>query len=283
MVRKKLRGAVVQVDCQPGKVTENVELTLTLARNAISDHANVVVLPELFNTGYGFPEYDPALAEKIPGPTSQECQKLANETGALIVGAIIEKAGNHLYDTAFICRPNRRIQTYRKVHLWKGEEKRFRPGRRLLPPVLFQGARVGVLICHDLRYAEAARTLALMGADILVYPSAFGAARFYSWDIQTRARAMENGVFAMFANRTGQDKDIGFAGHSRIVDPYGKPLVDLAEGVVGYTTADIDLEQIRKARTEVPQLPQLNPVVYRYLNWGPEGQSRSREAKRGRH
>lgn len=122
-----------------------------------------------------------------------------------------------------------------------------------------------MLICHDVRYAEAARTLALAGAQILAYPSAFGAPRFYSWDNQTRARAMENGVFAMFADRAGQDGDIKFAGHSRIVDPYGKPIVDLAEDVEGYAIADMDLNLIQKARDEVPQLPQINARVYRYI------------------
>jgi len=267
MRKKTIRGAVVQLKCEAGAVAANTEKALSLAESAVADGASVVALPELFNTGYGFPETDRELAEEIPGPTTERCLLFSQRTGALLVAAILERSGEDLYDTAIVCGPDGSLKTYRKVHLWKGEERRWKRGTRLLPPVSFAGIKVGVLICHDLRYPEAARSLALRGATLLIYSSAFGAPRLYSWDNQTRARAMENGVFAMFANRTGKDGDIEFAGHSRIVDPFGKPLVDLSESVEGYATADMNLEMVETARAEVPQLPQINPRLYSYLRW----------------
>jgi predicted amidohydrolase len=265
MRRTRIRGAVIQMDCVRGNVSENVAKALAFAVSAAADGVELIVLPEMFNTGYGFPETDEELAETIPGPTTEQCRRLSEESGAMFVAAILERAGDQFYDTAIICRPRKSLRTYRKLHLWKGESARWKRGRRLLPPVYFAGVRVGVLICHDLRYPEAARSLALDGAQVLVYPSAFGAPRFYSWDNQTRARAMENGVFAMFANRTGQDGEIKFGGHSRILDPFGKPLVDLAEDVEGYATADMDIALMERARSEAPQLPQVRPHAYLYL------------------
>ncbi|MFN4183114.1 MAG: carbon-nitrogen hydrolase family protein, partial [bacterium] len=125
--------------------------------------------------------------------------------------------------------------------------------------------KIGMLICHDLRYPEACRSLVFKGAQIVLVPSAFGKSRVYSWDVQTRARAMENGIFILYANRVGEEPDFAFCGNSRIVNPWGKPVVSLSDSAEGLATAEISLDDIPKAREEIPQLPQVRPHIYRYL------------------
>ncbi len=252
------------MDCVLGEKEENWKEVEKWTEAAADEKVQLVLFPELFSTGYKVEEQDELLAEPIPGPTTEFCLHLARKYQLWLCGAIIEKAKAGLYDTAFLISPKKLVGIYRKTHFWKGEEKRFRRGRSF-PVFRTKLGAIGLLICHDLRYPEAVRTLALNGAQILLVPSAFGKLRTYSWDVQTRARAMENGIFAFYANRVGQEPDFDFCGNSRIVNPWGKPIVSLSDSAEGMATADISLRDIPKAREEIPQLQQVRPKIYRYL------------------
>ncbi len=261
---KTLRVAVIQMQCAPGQKETNLQQAVELVERALEKGAELVLLPELFNTGYMVVGQEADLAEPIPGPTTERLQRYAEEAGVLIAGAILRRAGSRIYDAGFLLRPRRKPKIYHKVHLWKGEEKRWSAGRRLLPPVAFRGWKIGLLICNDLRFPEAARTLVLQGANLLLYSSAFGHARLYSWENQTRARSMENGIFTAYANLCGEEAGIRFAGRSRIVDPWGTALVNLSD-TPGLACADLQPHWIQEARQEVPQLEQLRPWIYKYL------------------
>ncbi|MFN4182854.1 MAG: carbon-nitrogen hydrolase family protein, partial [bacterium] len=124
-----IRAAVVQMDCVLGEKEKNLESIRQWIEAGADEKAQIVVLPELFNTGYQTAEQDSELAEPIPGPTTEFCLALAQKYGVWICGAIMEKTKRGIYDTAFLISPQKLVGTYRKTHLWKGEEKRFLRGR----------------------------------------------------------------------------------------------------------------------------------------------------------
>ncbi|MGH8104289.1 MAG: carbon-nitrogen hydrolase family protein, partial [bacterium] len=130
----RLRVAVVQMDCELDDRSANLEKAFHFVGQAVEEGAKLIVLPELFATGYRTEETDGALAEKIPGPTTRALLGICREKKVFIVGCTIEKAaGGVLYDTAFLVGPHRYLGKYRKIHLWKGEEKRFARGTELQP------------------------------------------------------------------------------------------------------------------------------------------------------
>jgi len=263
-LNRKLRVAVVQMDCVKYEKETNLQKAMEWIDEAEKQGAQLVLLPELFTTGYLTPSKDTELAETLPGPTTERLLSIYQKKGIYLGGCILERARTRIYDTAFLLGPEGYVGKYRKVHLWKGESARFTRGNVIQPFETALGC-VGLLICHDVRFPEAVRTLSLQGAQIVLFPSAFGKARLYSWDIQTRARSMENGIFTLFADRVGEENGLVFAGHSRIVDPWGRVLCEVTEAE-GIAVADLDFSWIQKAREEVPQLQQVAPRAYRYLS-----------------
>ncbi len=143
------------------------------------------------------------------------------------------------------------------LNLWDRDRLYFEPGSG---PVVCSTpvGRIGLLICYDLGFPEMARSLALLGADIVCAPSAFGAPRLYAWDLSTRSRALENGFFIVAANRVGREKDSVFVGHSRIVAPDGGVLAEIALGA-GAAAAELNLEAIATQRAALSYLRDLRP------------------------
>ncbi|MCK9906111.1 carbon-nitrogen hydrolase family protein, partial [Frankia sp. Cpl3] len=122
-------------------------------------------------------------------------------------------------------------------------------------------ARLGMQICYEVGFPEGARILTLKGADIVVFPSAFGQARLYAWDLATRSRALENGLYVIAANRTGTEKgETTFGGTSRIVDPQGTVIAQAVqedEAII----SEIDLSLVTEQRRTIPYLRDWNKRV----------------------
>ncbi len=224
--------------------------------------ARLIVLPELFSTGYRTEEMDDQLAQSIPGQTSKWMQKLCENHDIVLVASILESGRAHglIYDTALAVDANGVLGIYRKIHLWDMENLRFAKGQEFTN-VNLGFARLGMQICYEVGFPEGARILTLKGADILAYPSAFGNARLYAWDVATRARALENGVYLIAANRSGKEKgETVFAGHSRIINPKGEVMAEATlENEV--LVADIDLGFVARQRRELPYLRDLNRTL----------------------
>ncbi|SHI60494.1 carbon-nitrogen hydrolase family protein [Desulfofundulus thermosubterraneus] len=249
--------AAVQMKCFPGNKEKNLQKALTLIDDARSKGAELIVLPELFLTGYRVEEEDLALAETIPGYAVEQLGKYAREKKVFLAGTIMEVGVKRgvVYNTAFLIGPDGLIGTYRKVHLWDREQLRWACGEEY-PVFPTPFGRVGIQICYEVGFPESARILTLKGADMLLYPSAFGLPRLYAWDLATRSRALENGVFLIAANRSGQEKDTQFAGHSRIVNPQGKVLAE-AKNDDEAIVATVDLAEIAEQRRRIPYLKDL--------------------------
>lgn len=259
----KFKVAAVQMDCEIGNVESNLAKAKKLIDKAIKKEAKVIVLPELFNTGYRVEENDSNLSETLYGNTIKWMHKIAETYDIVLIAAIIEKieVEGVFYDTAVIVDKTGLINKYRKVYLWDQENTRFKKGDEYY--VENNGEiKIGLQICYEIGFPEGARLLALQGANILVYPSAFGKKRFYAWDIASRARALENGCYLIASNRIGIEKnETEFGGRSRIVSPRGEVLQELG-GEEGVIVSEIDLESVIKQRLEIPYLRDLNYRLY---------------------
>jgi predicted amidohydrolase len=255
-----VKVAAIQMDCIPGNRKDNLAKSISLLEESIDCGAKLVVLPELFSTGYWVKDLDMELAETIPGETTLTLESIAKERNIYISGAILEhgEARGLIYDTAFIITPKGNHGIYRKICLWDTEKNRFKSASA--SPSVFNSdiGYIGLQICYEIGFPEGARMLTMQGADILLYPSAFGKPRLYIWDIATRSRAIENGVYLIAANRSGTEDNgkIEFAGHSRIVNPKGEILAQ-AENTDQVILADLDLNMIAEQRRAVPYLSDL--------------------------
>lgn len=216
--------------------------------------ADLVVLPELFATGYFFRSSDDArsVAEDArTGPTALRLGRWASESGATFVAGLVEREGDRLYNSAVVVSPRGWEGTYRKVHLYYEEKNHFAPGNlgfRTFDLATSAGAsyRLGVMICFDWCFPEAARTLALWGAEVIAHPS-----NLVRPDCPRAMpiRALENRVFTVTANRTGEESNgretLRFIGQSRICDPRGQVLAEAGPATTTVLTATVDPEAAR--------------------------------------
>ena len=191
---------------------------------------DLLMLPELATSGYLFTSREEVekLAEPIPGPTTEFLRQIAREREMHIVVGLPERDGDALYNSAALVSPQGIVTHYRKAHLFYEEKLYFQPGDTGFPVVDIEGVKVGLLICYDHMFPEAARTLTLQGAQIIRHPSNLvmpGKGQFTS-----RVRALENRVFWVLANRWGVEerggKRLHYTGESQIVSPDGSLLAE---------------------------------------------------------
>jgi len=261
----KIKVSAVQMDCILGDLEANLKKAEGLLDQALAAGAKWVIFPELFNTGYWVPDRDMELAEHIPdGRTTQWMIALAKKHGILISGCILEhgEAEGVVYDTALTVDGNGLLGKYHKVHLWDSENTRFSNGAEVPDPIRVGELCIGMQICYEIGFPELSRLQVLRGANVMIYPSAFGRARYYAWDINSRARALENGMFVIALNRAGVDDDtVFFGGHSRIVAPDGSVIVEagMDDEVI---SAELDLDLVAQNRRTIPYLRDLNrPLI----------------------
>jgi len=209
--------------------------------------ADLLVLPELATSGYLFTgrEEVEALAEPIPGPTTEFLQQIARESGMHIVIGLPERSGDALYNSAALVGPQGVVAHYRKAHLFYEEKLYFQPGDTDFPICKVRDAKVGLLICYDHMFPEASRTLALQGVQLIVHPSNLvmpGKGQFTS-----SVRALENRVFWALANRWGTeergDRRLQYTGESQIVAPDGSLLVEAPSEGDALRIVEIDPSQ----------------------------------------
>ena len=242
-----IQAGFLQTKPEFGAVEEN----LGHARNLWGERkADLLVLPELFNTGYQFQSLAEArsLSELVPdGPTTGFLMDWARETGMTLVAGLAEREGKVLYNSAVIVGPNGFIGKFRKAHIFDSENNFFEPGN--LPFTVFDAgfARIGIMICFDWRFPETARTLALQGADIIAHPSNLVLPHCPQAMI---TRCLENRVYAVTSDRVGTEKrapgdPLRFIGQSQVVDPGGTVLVRASGDQEEAHVVEINLEKAR--------------------------------------
>ena len=183
----------------------------------------LVVLPELWSSGFDYPTL-PDLARKTT-ELLQELKKLSAQYKIILAGSLAEEDNGRYYNTLYITGPEGRLGSYRKQRLFApmGEESFFTPGTGY-GPIDTPHGRLASLVCYDLRFPELARSQAAQGALFLVIAAQWPLERLDHWQTLVRARAIENQMFVIAANRCGATGDTEFAGHSLIVAPDGAVL-----------------------------------------------------------
>ena len=250
--------ACLQMQPSFGDVASNVERSLQLIDRAAADGANLVVLPELCNTGYVFASREEAfaIAEEIPdGPTVAAWAERAARHRLHLVAGICERAGNKLYNSAVVIGPAGYVGTYRKMHLWNEEALFFEPGNLGFPVFHTPIGRIGAAICYDGWFPETFRLCALQGADIVCVPTNWvpipGQAdgRQAMANILAMAAAHSNSMFIACADRVGVERGQPFEGQSLIVSYTGWPVAGPAsrdsEEII---LAKVDLGEARRKR-----------------------------------
>jgi len=236
-----MRIGFVQFDPHFGDKEYNLQRAEELVRGV---EAELLVLPELFNSGYLFLYRQEAakLAEPIPqGPTTQRLLRLARETDTHLVAGLAEEAGRRLYNSAILVSPAGWARTYRKSHLFVDEKTFFHPGDSGFLTFDIGAARLGLMVCFDWIYPESARILALKGADIICHPANLVLPYCQRAMI---TRCLENGLFIITANRTGTEsrgeKSLTYSGMSQITGPRGEVICSAGpdEEVVGVAQVD---------------------------------------------
>lgn len=219
-----IRVAVIQNDPVFGALQENMNAAL----EAIPADCDLAVLPELFATGYQFTDRQEAARwaeDPAAGPISSRLRSYAAEQDTVVVAGLAESAAGEIFNSALLVRPDGSWETYRKVHLFWNEKDIFTPGDLGFPVFEACGTTLGLMICFDWVFPEAARSLALGGARLICHPS--NLLLPYCYDAMV-TRCVENRVFAATANRVGTEHrcadPLTFNGLSQIVSPAGERL-----------------------------------------------------------
>jgi predicted amidohydrolase len=268
--------AAVQMGFDPKGREATITKALRFVEEAASQGANLVVLPEVFNMRYDsvVGQYDAKtydLAESIPGPTIDRVSAKAKELGVYVVAPIFERAmAGEYYDSAALIGPKGELMgRYRKTHIpgygkWL-ERIYFRPGSEY-PTFETSLGRVGILICWDRHFPENWRRLTMRGAEIIVVPAAIPRWHTETVEYVTRTRALENGIFAVMANRPGREDSandsVEYTGSSIIVGPAGDILAKAGLDEECVITAEVDRSLIEKVRQENSFLRDLRTELF---------------------
>jgi deaminated glutathione amidase len=263
---KKFSVAAVQM-LALGEKAANIAEAEKWIRKAAAQGARVVALPEVF-VWRGVKKEERQAAEPIPGPTSERLAALARELCIYVLGgSILEQipGGDKAYNTSLLFSPEGRVlATYRKLHLFDvnlkdgvstRESDTRACGDAVVVAAVTELCPMGLSICYDLRFPELYRKMMVKGAQLMFVPSAFTA---YTgkphWEPLLRARAIENQSYIVAPGQFGKHPEsFDTHGHSMIIDPWGKILAELSDGP-GIVIADIDLDYLRRVRTELPCL-----------------------------
>jgi len=267
-----VKVGLVQMSCTANK-EQNLQKAISKVREAAQQGAQIVCLQELFTSLYFCDEenYDNfALAEAVPGPSTDTLSSLAAELNVVIIASLFEKRAMGVYHntTAVLDADGSYLGKYRKMHIPDDpgfyEKFYFTPGDLGYKVFKTKYATIGVLICWDQWYPEAARITALMGAEILFYPTAIGWAttqdnetnvdQYNAWQTIQRSHAVANGIHVVSVNRVGHEAGVDFWGGSFVANPFGKLLYQASHSEEEIIIQDLDLNKSDYYRSHWPFL-----------------------------
>jgi N-carbamoylputrescine amidase len=290
-VAGKVKIGTVQMSCT-SQPAENLSKAITKIREAAAKGAQVVCLQELFTSLYfcDVEDYENfKLAEAIPGPSTDALSAVAKELGVVIIASLFEKRTQGIYHntTAVIDADGAYLGKYRKMHIPDDpayyEKFYFTPGDLGYKVFKTKFAKIGILICWDQWYPEASRITALMGAEILFYPTAIGWAtsqdeatndeQYGAWQTIQRSHAVANGVHVVSVNRVGfeQNGAMKFWGGSFIANPFGRILYKASHDQEEVNVLEIDVDKTDSYRTHWPfmrdrRIDSYQPITKRFID-----------------
>lgn len=269
---RNIKAAAIQMSSTPDK-HENFETAEHLIRNAVTDGAELVALPELWSC-HGLEKVYRENAEPVPGPTTEFLGGLAQEHGIYVLGGSIledEPGTEKLHNTSTFFDPSGEMTAvYRKIHLFdvSVSDKKYLESATISPgdeivTAKAGAATLGLSVCYDVRFPELYRLLALRGSEILAVPAAFTLQTGKDhWELLLRARAVENQAYVVAPAQWGQKADGRWTyGRSMIVDPWGTVLSQCPDRD-GYALATLDLDYLDRFRDAFPSLANRRPETY---------------------
>lgn len=265
-----LKIAAVQMDVTLGDKPRNLD-RITSALQETSQHgAQLTIFPECSVTGYCFDSLTEALplAEPVSGPSCQHIAAVCARHGGHAIVGFLESDGDRLFNACALIGPGGVIGNYRKIHLpHLGIDRFTTPGDGPFAVHQMGAARVGMNICYDSAFPEAARCMALDGADLIALPTNFPPGAECMAEHVVNTRAMENKVFYACVNRVGVEREFPFIGHSKICDTSGRILAAAPHVEEAILYADLDLEQARTKR--IVRVPEKH-IIDRFADRRPE-------------
>lgn len=262
------RVAVVQFKASTNK-EQNLKKIIQFIKEAAKKKAHLVAFPEymmFYTPSSQTPNQLANLAETIEGIFVKSICQTAKESSIQVIGTLYEKSQrkNRVYDTAFLIDKTGKLASYyRKIHLYDAlgfrESDKMISGKKIAQPCKTTIGKIGMLICYDLRFPEASRTLASSGSEILVAPSAWvkGESKEDHWITIIKTRAIENGCYVIAPDQVGNI----YCGRSIVVDPFGKILLDMKKKQ-GMGIVDIELDKVKKTRIKLPLLKNRRTDIY---------------------
>jgi len=254
-----MKAAFIQFNPVFGEIEENIEKAVTLIQRT---DAEIIVLPELFNTGYLITSKKEAfdLSEPLPGgKTTEALSAIARKKNVHIVAGLIERHAEDLFNSAVVISPSGYLGKYRKIHLFNEEKLWFQPGDLGFNVFDLGTCKIGVMVCFDWFFPESMRTLALEGADVICHCA--NLVLPFCQDAMI-TRCLENRVFAITANRTGEEKRNGksccYTGRSQITGPNAKIMYRAGAETEEIGIAEIDVSLSRDKN--------LNPYNHIFLD-----------------
>ncbi len=253
--------ALAQIDIALGRPEENLAKVEGMIAEASESGAQVVLLPELWSTGYdleGMEEHAKATEGLL-----LRLSQLAEERSIYIIGSLITRKGEGYFNTAAIfSSQGQMVGQYDNAHLFPPleEDRYFSPGRST-PLFDLPWGKTALAICYDLRFPELFRKYALGGARVVFLPAEWPYPRLEAWRILLRARAIEDQLFIVACNRVGETKGYRFIGHSAICDPRGERVIEGGEKET-LLVATIDLDLVEEVRRQLPFLKDRREDLY---------------------
>jgi len=252
-----LNVSIIQSELHWENVHQNLEM-FAQKIDEISKPTDIIVLPEMFNTGFSMDSE--RLAETMDGVSVNWMKNQAKKTGAAIAGSLIIREGENYFNRLIWTVPNGEIQTYDKRHLFRmaEEHNHFSVGEKRLI-VNYKGWRICPLICYDLRFPVWSRNSSLTTHhtspiyDILIYVANWPAVRQRPWSKLLEARAIENQCYVVGVNRVGEDgKGITYTGNSVVVNPKGDVISNITENTNTSESVDLSLSELNDFREKFP-------------------------------
>ena len=260
-----MKISCIQMDMEFCNPTENYLKAEKLIEESIKDSPDVIVLPEMWNTGF-FPHDNLAeLSDNNGEKTKKAIGLLAGKFGVNIVaGSVANVKNGEVYNTAYIfSRTGECVAEYDKTHLFTPmhEDDSFRKGNRLCSFTL-DGNKCGIIICYDVRFPELTRSLCVDGLDFLFVVAQWPNVRIPHLETLTRARAIENQMFVVCCNSCGKVGDTVYGGHSAIIDPWGEVLCNAGENEEAIS-ADCDTSVLKNIRETINVFSDRRPELYK--------------------
>jgi (R)-amidase len=243
---------LVQLGGRDGDTAYNLKRTLQAIAECAAD-TDLLIFPETQLMGFASAQQLADVAEPVDGPSVQAVQQAVCERNVSVVIGMAETDGGRFYNSSLLVTPQGIALHYRKTHLWPSERGLFEPGNRFVT-ALWNGIRVGILICYDIELPETARALGQLGVDLILVTN--GNMDPYGPVHRTAimARAQENQAFAVMVNRVGDgDEGLVFAGGSAVVDPFGRLQFEAGRRECRQVV-ELDLDLLRSARRDYDYL-----------------------------